>query len=62
MVQSSGAGRQASRFFINRRQAQTFLPADPAGKKHVNHASRVINNIYVPEFIVLAKFYPHFPH
>jgi hypothetical protein len=22
--------------FINRRRTQTFLPADPAGKKHVN--------------------------
>jgi hypothetical protein len=42
MVQSSGAGRQASRFFINRRQAQTYLPTDPAGKKHVNHAGRAI--------------------
>jgi hypothetical protein len=25
-----------------RRQAQTFLPADPAGKKLVNYARRVI--------------------
>ena len=33
-------------FFFNRRRAQTFLPADLAGKKHINRSA--INKIYVP--------------
>jgi hypothetical protein len=32
-----------------RRRPQTFLSADSAGKKHVNHASRVIIFSNVPE-------------
>jgi hypothetical protein len=35
-----------------RRRTQTFLPADPAGKKHVNRFA--INNIYVPVKIYRA--------
>jgi hypothetical protein len=30
-------------YFFNRRRAQTFLPADPAGKKYVNRYAINVN-------------------